>query len=505
MLTFLKKYAGLTVFGCFLLLLSYISFHFAVFHVTMFVLICAATAITAFKNLKYGWYIALFELLIGSQGYFFFVALGGQKISMRLAIFIIMMLAWAYHMWCERSIAFLQQKLSRNYLMFAAILLLGAVHGVLAGYAPKDVFLDVNGFFYFAYIGVIAQIYTQGTSEADRRELLLLTTSAISIVALHSFFLLYIYAHALEGAMRVLYTWTRDHRFGEIARPFIDSDFHRVFFQHQIFQVFTYVTTIYTLFVADSQLAITYKRWVYALTIISFTVVLLSFSRSFWVGLALTGITMAGVLLYYYARNLQQFAHYLKVFVISSCATLVVLGTVMLIPHPSFGAPSIGSDVFFKRIEVSTNEPAAGSRWNLLPVIFKANLEAQIWGHGFGKRLIYQAKDPRVLTPENPEGWYSTFAFEWGYLDIWLKIGFIGLILYALILKQLYATLWRLRQQFALATIERSIIDGYLLSSVALLVIHFFTPYLNHPLGIGFILFGEILVYLFTENKKKAA
>jgi len=46
-------------------------------------------------------------------------------------------------------------------------------------------------------------------------------------------------------------------------------------------------------------------------------------------------------------------------------------------------------------------------------------------GSGFGRTVTYRSTDPRVLA-DHPAGAYTTTAFEWGYLDIALKIGLLG-------------------------------------------------------------------------------
>ena len=55
------------------------------------------------------------------------------------------------------------------------------------------------------------------------------------------------------------------------------------------------------------------------------------------------------------------------------------------------------------------------------------------FGQGYGATVTYLSQDPRVLE-NNPSGLYTTYAFEWGYLDIWLKLGIGGIIAYLLLL-----------------------------------------------------------------------
>ena len=54
-------------------------------------------------------------------------------------------------------------------------------------------------------------------------------------------------------------------------------------------------------------------------------------------------------------------------------------------------------------------------------------------GRGFGATVTYQTRDPRILA-DNGSGEYTTYAFEWGWLDIWLKLGIFGLAAYFLLI-----------------------------------------------------------------------
>ena len=111
-----------------------------------------------------------------------------------------------------------------------------------------------------------------------------------------------------------------------------------------------------------------------------------------------------------------------------------------------------------------------------------------IIGYGFGKTLTYTTQDPRILE-QNPSGEYTTYAFEWGYLEILLKVGVLGLAIYLSFLGYIVYIGWR-----AIHVMQRenngmaySWMVGLWLGLVCIMITHFFTPYLNHPLGIAYI------------------
>ena len=60
---------------------------------TFFILI-GLTFILSIKKLEWGIYILLTELFIGSKGYLFFIEIFDFRLSLRIGIFIILILAW---------------------------------------------------------------------------------------------------------------------------------------------------------------------------------------------------------------------------------------------------------------------------------------------------------------------------------------------------------------------------------------------------------------------------
>jgi O-antigen ligase len=135
-------------------------------------------------------------------------------------------------------------------------------------------------------------------------------------------------------------------------------------------------------------------------------------------------------------------------------------------------------------------EPAASSRMNQLGPLFKKITKHPILGSGFGTAVRYQSEDPRILE-EYPDGWISTYAFEWGWLDIWLKIGLVGLGIYLLLLSKIWRAGWRRGE------------IGLLMGMVAIAVTSITSPYLNHPLGIGYIILISAIININGQNINK--
>lgn len=128
------------------------------------------------------------------------------------------------------------------------------------------------------------------------------------------------------------------------------------------------------------------------------------------------------------------------------------------------------------RLQNPTTEAAGGARLKLLPELWKEIEESPVIGQGFGKQVTYSSFLPDRIAQGNPEGQITSYAFEWGYLDMWLKIGAVGLAIYLLFLGQIFWRVWKIPNL------------GVLGGLVALVALNITSPYLNHPLGIGYVI-----------------
>ena len=201
----------------------------------------------------------------------------------------------------------------------------------------------------------------------------------------------------------------------------------------------------------------------------------MSLSRSFWLGLIVGGIFAFIMLLVYYKVNLKTVLSLgLKIALIA----LLEIGIL-------FGIGSLGggfADAVSSRGGNPATEAAGGARLLLLPQLWKGITEFPILGAGFGKEITYKSFLPDRIKPENPDGEITSYAFEWGYLDIALKIGAVGLIIYLLFILQIFKSGWGKAHTL-----------GFLSALVALLALNITTPYLNHPLGIGYLILAAVV------------
>ena len=225
-------------------------------------------------------------------------------------------------------------------------------------------------------------------------------------------------------------------------------------------------------------------RFIHGLTS---AVLIVSFSRSFAVGI------IAGLLFAFIHHDIRsRWPMVLKrLFSTLAIGSAVIIATVSLpIPAPS---PMKLDAAVEERVQVF--DFSGNSRLNLLSSLRKTISLYPLSGSGLGATVTYRSYDPRVLE-RFPEGFFTTHAIEWGALDFWYKFGIVGpLILVTLFIQAL--VWWRARKPALSASL------------LALLSIHAFTPYLNHPIGFLMLMMlstisirgGDLTDWLFDNPK----
>ncbi|MEI8361574.1 MAG: hypothetical protein WCG01_05565 [bacterium] len=487
----------------FIEVLSFAAWHFPVLNQILFGVIFISALYLSLQKIEYGLALIFAELLIGSKGYLFWLTIGNFRLSIRIGLFLAVIIAWKYGVICDY---FREKKLdtlinalkipSQN--LFLALLLfcaLGVINGLVMNNGLKAVFFDMNAWLYFFLLWPLNAFYGRATLNEKRQFLNILFAAAVWLM-IKTWMLLYIFSHEFL-MVEDIYHWVRDTGVGEITA--MKAGFYRIFIQSHIYSLF--VLLILFIKILNNIKDETFKKLIKSknywhlifLASAFFSVILIGLSRSFWLALI---VGMLSIVTLWYALHIKTFSFKIQlanVFqLMASCimvliASLVIILVIIKFPYPKnladFNAGSVLSDR-----ATETNESAIGSRWSLLPELFKAIIKNPLIGSGFGKTVVYKSSDPRVLATDK-SGTYTTYAFEWGWLDVWLKIGLLGLVTYG----------WLVIAQIARIYSSRSLLESTTgITLIALLItlmaVHVFTPYLNHPLGIGFIILVLVMV-----------
>lgn len=423
-------------------ILGFLAWHFSYLMLPFFIIFALGFAYLLFKDFSAAMLVLFTELILFSKGNLFHIG----PLSLRMAFWA---LAIVYSLYFFKKIEW--KKLTYIFLPLAFMVLWSFAWGYFNN-GLSNALADANAYFYFLIILPLSLLLKDKKFKERFLDWFIAASVFLSVLTLA---MLFIFSHGAGDINSTIYLFFRKNGLGEIT--YAGSGFWRIFMQSQIYLIPAFLLTVWKF--------LEKRTWKYFfLSSLFLSGIIVSFSRSFWLGLVLAVLAL---LIY----KISFWKKFFLLALIPVAALLIVFVTAQL-PLGNFGVISSRTNLF-------ASEAALSSRWQLLPVMTQAIAFKPLLGYGFGKTLIYQTQDPRVLE-YSPEGWYSTYAFEWGYLDILLKIGLLGLLTYAW-------ALWQMSKNFSPLLV---------ISLLAVLVLNTFSPYLNHPLGISYILVLYILANL---------
>ncbi|MCX6792940.1 MAG: O-antigen ligase family protein [Candidatus Falkowbacteria bacterium] len=454
-------------------------------------LVILATLFITLKKPAYGFLILLAELLVGSQGYLLWIGETGNHISLRIALWIIVMVIW-FVKEIERYVK--EKDLVKNwislsvyfpFLLLLIALIVATVNGFLFHNDSNLIFIEAKR---WLYILTIIPLLLTLREKGMRQDFSIVIAAACTWLALKTLLLLYIFSHGLVVS-EVIYAWTRADLLGEITT--LANGFSRVFLQSQVFAVpaFIFSAVIFLKTLINKNWKITKSVVGYAIASALFlSVIIISLSRSFWFGLAVGALVILFTIFAVFRPNIKQCLKAMLALAAVALTTIVILFITLEFPFPK---PLFGFNASLLSDRANANDAAADSRWALLPVMNQAIFKHPIMGYGLGKTLTYKSSDPRVVK-SSTNGTYTTNAFEWGWLDIWLKLGSLGMLAY----------LWFLLSIMKQAILKIKTNPYKSVASIgamfALIALNIFTPYLNHPLGFAYL--AIIMVNLSMEE-----
>lgn len=425
------------------------------------------------------------EYLIGSKGALFTYGAGETNqggVSIRVLFFCAFMAGWALRTIISRGWRRWYPLLigRKGYVALGVCVLYATFIGWIRGNGTT-LFVDANAWLAWALL-LPAIDLARSHGELVRRDILPALFAGLIWVGAKTVILLFLFSHGYIELMFLLYHWVRRTGVGEITRLEVPGSPHRIFFQSHIYALFTILWC--SAWAASSRVS----RSVYALWIFAWIESIVALSRSFWMGLIGGGSVLMALVGFSQHRECVSMYAWVRKNATVFVASALFLVLILAIRLPGRSGASL-ADVFSGRQDVGAS--AVVSRWQLLPELWKGIVRHPILGSGFGATVTYHSQDPRIV--EATGGVYTTYAFEWGWLEHWFKFGIVGIPLIAWILYDLGHRMTRSR---APAWIRRAV-----LSSIVLLAItHFFTPYLNHPLGIVSLIAAEMLFELYRAS-----
>jgi hypothetical protein len=443
-------------------------------------LIILVTIFITIKRPVNGFLIILAELLVGSQGYLLWLGSAHSRISLRIALWIIVMGIWLI----KEAIKFIKtKKINEEFFNFSyyfpfLLLLISLATAIVIGFIDhNNLSLILTEAKRWLFIITLIPLVIIFKDEKSRQDLTMVGSAAVIWLSFKTLILLYIFSHGLIIA-GAIYSWTRFDLLGEITT--LANGFSRVFLQSQVYAILAFFFSLVLLFkeLINKTFKISKKVIGYSFASALFlAVIIISLSRSFWFGLGLGLLFILAIILRWLRPTIKQFFISLLYLLGVGVLTIIILFITLEFPLPK---PLFSFSANLLSDRATTNDAAADSRWSLLPVMDQAMISNPIFGYGLGKTLTYHSSDPRVIKTSG-NGLYTTDAFEWGWLDLWLKLGVLGIIAY----------LWLLLAIFKKAVLKIKTNPYQSLavigSILALVGLNVFTPYLNHPLGFGYL------------------
>ena len=442
-----------------------------------------SSAFVAYKRLDRAMYLAFLELFINPHGVLISASIGGFPLSLRMAIFIGILAGWGIGLLTRRY------KLRRADLVdqpHFGLLILAAAMGLIIGTLSRDpavVFADGNAYLYLLYLLPMLSVRWRPQQRHDLLQVL--AAGAVWVSGL-SLLLLYAFSHLDASLLTPLYAFFRDLRIAEITA--LEGGLYRVFVQSQIFVMLFGLTVL-------SMVGTGVRRsWLVGLGALSFGIVLLSLSRSFWVGLTPAVLFMLWTLWRSHRPTTKQTFGFVGWTLVAKIAAAVGLVAIVLFPFPPQDLTSSALVDSLKERTTDSDDVAISSRWKLLWPMLGEIAQSPLVGHGFGATVTFQTDDPRARAI-NPDGTWTTYSMEWGWFELWIKMGVIGPLAF------LYAG-WELIRRLQRYRWTDQAWLGYALMAGVILIFatHVFSPYLNHPIGLGYLLF----IVPFIANKKPA-
>jgi hypothetical protein len=482
--------------------LSFIGFKFDIINSLVFSLLVLATLGLSLYKLEYGIFIIIAELIIGSKGYLFSLQLFDVSLSIRIALWLIIMSVWSTKIFLKlikgstRPLAnIIKTKTFQFHVPLFIFIIWGLVNGILQKNSFNNIFDDFNAWLFFLLLFPMTSVFLNYKYDNKVRDLInklsYLATASLLWVCAKTFFLLYIFSHNIFKITPSVYKWVRDTGVGEITQ--MQGGFYRIFFQSHIFVLLAFVSLVLLLSGKFSGQTLNLKIFktdktfffIYAFLVFLLSTTLINLSRSNWVGLII-GLSIIQVLIFvkYKIKKIALInVHLIMIFIFS----FLLIAAIVKFPFPNPASGFNAAELIAKRAGQVSGEAGVSSRWALLPELFSGIKEHPLLGSGFGSTVTYKTSDPTVLK-SSATGNYTTYAFEWGWLDIWLKLGVFGLSAYLYLLFGIF-----------FKTTDNSLKTpglktAVVLSLASLATVNFFSPYLNHPLGIGFLLICGLIM-----------
>lgn len=446
--------------------LSWLAFQKPIVSSVALAIAFTALVVIAFRDIGAALLIIFVELFIGSSGRMFIINLFGSVISLRMALFAGLCAGALADFAATGAWQKIKERLrDLPYFFWPAILVVffGITNAFTRGISPSEIFLDANN-----YLFLILFIPAAMTRVSRRWRELFFKIFAASLVFLAIKALAYFLS---AGIWTPWYGWERTIFLSQIT--LLSGYLTRIFFWSELYAAIGFIVCGFVYWFGDAE----ERAWSWFGFIASAALLTMAASRSFWVAVVI-GFCAAIVIFI-----LEKFPFgFASRDVIGKTLAVIIVVVIILVAIGAILKPYRHAG-FEKNLFSAADAGIANRRAQFKPLLFGI-AEHPIFGSGFGRSLEYQSVDPREA------GLIRVSAFELGYLDMILKLGIIGAGVLLYFFGSIVAN--ALKNFGALDRIAAAFTIG----AFVLFAVHIVSPYLQHPLGIGYL----VMVWMLTRK-----
>ncbi len=311
-------------------ILSFLGYFFPAVNAICFWLAVILALWATLNSLENGFYLILLELVNGVNGYYFHFSFHGVNISLRIALFLIVLGVWLHRFIFKNKFKteIFRSQLIKPLSVFAVFILWGFVYGLIRGHSFDDLFFDFNNWLYFALIFVFFDVIRH---EKVIHNILHILAASLANLGIKTMFLFYVFSHGYKILAEPLYSWMRPWRLGEITA--LPQGIFRVFIQSQIYCLIgLFLFLIIWLLLRKKE--VSRIDGLLLFVVLSIAVLLVSFSRSFWLATILVFFALLIFLKFFEKNRWKEIGFVCLVMLLLAVVAIAFLTFLLNVPLP---------------------------------------------------------------------------------------------------------------------------------------------------------------------------
>jgi O-antigen ligase len=473
-LKFLTKFSGYVFLAMlFLYLLSFLSWFYPNLESIIFIALFLVVVILAFIKTEWAVLFLIFEFLTSHGGHLFEF----KDLSFRLVAFFSVIIIWlGKKIFYRQPFLALRSKLGFVFTVFLIFVVLSVWHGFLRSNKPDVLFGDTVNYSYILLFLPLTEMLLQ---DSFKKKILEIVGGAVIGLAFFSLFSLFLFANGIEyvHGSYGYYWWIREALTGKVT--LMEYNFHRIATPAHLVILPIFLFYLSFLIIKNGLKG---RKIILILAILASLILLINFGRAYFLGI------ICGLLFLVLRAPLKRWL------IFTLLVLLVLTAEMLLIFILCSQGRAVGAEVLALRlgsIFEPTEELSGLTRTMRLGPLINLLFKNPLFGTGLGASITYL--DP--LTGKSA----TTYHLDWGYLEMWLELGFFGFLAFIYFLITIFIQGWQKLKEGSENLVHQRLIVGLMAGLFALVIASVTGPYLFHGLGMSFLAF--IAAY-FNEKKE---